>query len=91
MRVRGPLVDDDPRSHDTVVGHQLLAGALPRHGCGLAVSGRVGSEIAQKAWAAGITSVVAKGAPMSLAVGAALIARITLAGWAAGGTGRAYT
>lgn len=76
---------------DKMVGDRLLAGALPATGHGLAVSGRVGFEIVQKAWAAGITAVVAKGAPTSLAVEAARIARITLIGWAGGERARLYT
>lgn len=76
---------------DKVVGERLLAGALPATGHGLAVSGRVGFEIVQKAWAGGITAVVAKGAPTSLAVEAARIARITLIGWAGGERARLYT
>lgn len=76
---------------DKVIGERLLAGALPLAGFGLAVSGRVGFEIVQKAWSAGIGTIVAKGAPTSLAVDAARIARITLIGWAIGDRARLYT
>ncbi|WP_436794885.1 formate dehydrogenase accessory sulfurtransferase FdhD [Actinospongicola halichondriae] len=75
---------------DKVIGERLLAGAVPAPDLGLAVSGRVGFEIVQKAWAAGVTLVVAKGAPTSLAVEAARIARITLVGWASDGRARVY-
>lgn len=76
---------------DKVVGERLLAGALPATGHGMAVSGRIGFEIVQKAWSGGITALVAKGAPTSLAVEAARIARITLIGWASSGRARLYT
>lgn len=75
---------------DKVVGERLLAGAVPAPDLALAISGRIGFEIVQKAWAAGITTVVAKGAPTSLAVDAARLGRITLVGWATGGSGRLY-
>lgn len=75
---------------DKVVGERLLSGRLPGGDLGLVVSGRVGFEIVQKAWAAGVPLVVAKGAPTSLAVEAARIARITLVGWSADGRARIY-
>ena len=87
-RRRGVVTAEDVGRHnavDKVLGERLLAGALPAVDHGLAVSGRVGFEIVQKAWAGGVTTVVAKGAPTSLAVEAARIARITLdrLGWPA--------
>ena len=87
------VVREDVGRHnavDKVLGERLLGGQLPAHGHGLAVSGRVGFEIVQKAWAGGIGTIVAKGAPTSLAVDAARIARITLIGWAGAGHGRRY-
>lgn len=63
---------------DKVVGH-LHREALPASGLGLYVSGRAGFEIVQKAWAAGFGTVVAVGAPTSLAVDIARQANITLA------------
>ncbi|MGZ8736190.1 MAG: formate dehydrogenase accessory sulfurtransferase FdhD [Nocardioides sp.] len=52
---------------DKVVGARLLAG-LPTAVPVLAVSGRIGFEIVQKAVAAGVGALVAVGAPSSLAV-----------------------
>ena len=93
------VIREDVGRHNTVdkvLGERLLARAIVPGGPGLAghglaVSGRVGFEIVQKAWAGGITAVVAKGAPTSLAVEAARIARITLIGWAGDGRARLYT
>lgn len=66
---------------DKVVGRLLLDDALPAANLGLYVSGRAAFEIVQKAWAAGFSAVVAVSAPSSLAVEAARIAGITLAGF----------
>jgi FdhD protein len=76
---------------DKVVGRLLLDDRLPASGLGLFVSGRTSFEIIQKAWAAGLGSVVAVSAPSSLAVEAARRAGITLAGFARSGRLNLYT
>ncbi len=68
---------------DKVIGHQLLAGASAE-GLVLAVSGRIGYEIVQKAVLAGVVAVVAVGAPSSLAVELARDFGLTVAGWVRG-------
>ncbi|HEX8805182.1 MAG TPA: formate dehydrogenase accessory sulfurtransferase FdhD [Acidimicrobiales bacterium] len=75
---------------DKVVGRLLLDGALPATGVGLFVSGRAGFEIVQKAWAAGIGTVVAVSAPTSLAVSAARLAGMVLCGFARDGRLNVY-
>jgi len=70
---------------DKVVGHLLLAAALPAGDLGLVVSGRASFEIVQKAWAAGFAAVVAVSAPSALAVATARAAGLQLAGFARGG------
>jgi FdhD protein len=76
---------------DKVVGRLLLDGDLPAGDRGLWVSGRASFEIVQKAWAAGIGTVVAVSAPSSLAVDAARLAGMTLCGFARGGRLNVYT
>ena len=66
---------------DKVVGRALLDGMLPLHSHLLAVSGRGGYEIVQKAVAAGIPVVAAVGAPSSLAVQTARRFGLTLVGF----------
>src|SRR5439155_6891153 len=56
---------------DKVVGRALLDGLLPASGYVLAVSGRAGYEVVQKAVAAGIPVLAAVGAPSRLAVATA--------------------
>ena len=63
----------------------LLDGALPATDLGLYISGRAGFEIVQKAWAAGCSAVVAVSAPSALAVEAARLAGITMAGFVRAG------
>ena len=70
---------------DKVVGRLLLDDRLPAGDLGLWVSGRASFEIVQKAWAAGFAAVVAVSAPSSLAVDAARVAGLTLAGFARSG------
>lgn len=66
---------------DKVVGRTLLDGGLPAAERLLAVSGRAGYEVVQKAVAAGIGMLVAVGAPSSLAVATALRFNLTLIGF----------
>ena len=78
------LVREDIGRHnavDKIMGRLLLDGALPATDLGLYISGRAGFEIVQKAWAAGCSAVVAVSAPSALAVEAARVAGITLAGF----------
>jgi FdhD protein len=66
---------------DKVVGRRLLEGGLPARDTMLAVSGRAGYEVVQKAVAAGIPILVAVGAPSSLAVQTAARFGLTLVGF----------
>lgn len=76
---------------DKVVGESFLAGTLPLSGHVLTVSGRTSFEIMQKALAAGISVVVAVGAPSSLAVDLAGQFGMTLVGFAKPGGFNVYT
>jgi len=66
---------------DKIVGRMFMDGALPGSQRLLAVSGRAGFEVVQKAIAAGIPILVAVGAPSSLAVATALRFNLTLVGF----------
>ncbi len=68
---------------DKVIGQRLLAGESAV-GLVLAVSGRIGYEIVQKAVLAGVVAVVAVGAPSSLAVELAREFGLTVVGWVRG-------
>lgn len=88
------LVREDIGRHnavDKVVGRLLLDGALPATGRGLFVSGRASFEMVQKAWAAGVASVVAVSAPSALAVDTARVAGLQLAGFARNGAVNVYS
>ena len=66
---------------DKIVGRRFLDRSLPARESVLAVSGRAGYEVVQKAVAAGIPVLVAVGAPSSLAVRTALRFNLTLVGF----------
>jgi FdhD protein len=70
---------------DKVIGHRVLARAVPLDRCVLMVSGRVSFEIMQKALTARIPVIAAVSAPSSMAVEMALAADMTLIGFARNG------
>jgi len=75
---------------DKVIGRALLKGELPLAGKILAVSGRAGFEIVQKAIMAGLPAMVAVGAASSLAVRLAKEAGMTLCAFVAPGRGHRH-
>ncbi|WP_419842273.1 formate dehydrogenase accessory sulfurtransferase FdhD [Candidatus Poriferisodalis sp.] len=81
------IVREDIGRHnavDKVIGRRLLDGRRDGADVALFVSGRASFEMVQKAWAAGIGTLVAVSAPSSLAIESARAAAITLAGFARG-------
>jgi FdhD protein len=69
---------------DKAIGGLFLAGKLPLHDHVLLVSGRAGFELVQKAVMAGVSLMVAIGAPSSLAVDLAQQHGLTLVGFLRG-------
>ena len=75
---------------DKVIGHALLGGELPLRGRILAVSGRAGFELVQKALKAAIPVMVSVGAASSLAVDMASAAGMMLYSFVGPGRGNLH-
>lgn len=78
------LVREDIGRHnalDKLIGAAFWQNWLPLRQFGIFLSGRIGVELVQKSWRAGVPFLAAVGAPSSLAVQMAQEAKITLAGF----------
>lgn len=88
------IVREDVGRHnavDKVIGYALMKNLIPLSGYSLAISGRGGYEIIQKAISAGISAVVAVSAPTSLAVETARAFGLTLLGFTRDGHATQYS